>query len=104
MTMEHVILEIAFVHTAISSSLDTARTLLALLEHAIILPAVRADLHTFAMRYIKEELSLVAQIDLAHSVLPGHFALPTCLTEHEVALNDGSSGFVCLSTLTLWFA
>ena len=101
MPVELVVLEITFVHAAISSGLYASRTLLAFLIHAIIPPAVRADLHAFAMRYIKEELSLIAQLDLARTVLPGHFALATCLTKHEVALDDGPSGFDCLGALTL---
>ena len=101
MPVELVVLEITFVHAAISSGLYASRTLLAFLIHAIIPPAVRADFYAFAMRYIKEELSFVAQLDLARTVLPGHFALATCLTKHEVALDDGPSGFDCLGALTL---
>ena len=56
------------------------------------------------MRFIEEELSLVAQLDLTRSVLLGHFALTTCLTKHKVALDDGPSGFDRLGTLTLRFA
>ena len=99
--MEEICLEAAFVYASVLAHLFATWAFLASLEEAVVLPSVRPDLCTLAVRFIIHEFTLDTYKDVTSSVLLGHLALTTGLTIQVVAFNDSAYAHVRLYPLTL---
>ena len=102
--MEKVILEVAFIHRSVYSSLFTMKALFAFLIHALVSLPIDRRFPALAMLAIVEELTLVAVLDLPLSVLSLQLTLATGESVEEHTSDHGPRLGERLGALTMRLA